>query len=116
MGISDRFSFKKNYATHRFSVESHPTGDDSFSAGVSWLTEHGVPFVSQELELEMGQPLRSPAEARRFFEVYSRDADKSVITDAFLRSRLVETGRTDFPLYLPQKRSVGCLKFSSKDL
>ena len=110
------FAFKKNYATHRFSVESHPTGDDSFSAGVSWLTEHGVPFVSQELELEMGQPFCSWESARRFFEIYSRDEDKSVITDDFLRSKLVETGREDFPLYLPQKRSVGCLKFSSKDL
>ena len=68
------------------------------------------------MALELGQPFRSWESARRFFEIYSRDEDKSVITDAFLRSKLVETGREDFPLYLPQKRSVGCLKFSSKDL
>ena len=73
-------------------------------------------LVSQELELEMGQPFCSWESARRFFEIYSRDEDKSVITDDFLRSKLVETGREDFPLYLPQKRSVGYLKFSNKDL
>lgn len=110
------FAFKKNYHTHRFSVESHPAGDDSFSAGIRWLTEHGVPFVSEELKLEMGQPLRSWDEARHFFELYSHDTDKSVITDAFLRSKLIETGRKDFPLYLPHIRSVGCLRFSAENL
>lgn len=110
------FVFKKHYATHRFSVGSHPTGHESFRAAAEWLAERGVPFEAAELELEMGQPLRSTEEARRFFRLYSRDEDKSVITDEFLRGRLIETGRTDFPLYLPHKRSVGCLKFSSKNL
>ena len=97
------FVFKKHYATHRFSVGSHPTGHESFRAAAEWLAE-------------MGQPLRSTEEARRFFRLYSRDEDKSVITDEFLRGRLIETGRADFPLYLPHKRPVGCLKFSSKSL
>ncbi len=110
------FVFKKHYATHRFSVGSHPTGRDSFHVAADWLTERGVPFDAAELELEMGQPLRSLGEARRFFSLYSRDADKSVITDEFLRSKLIETGRPDFPLYLPQKRAIGCLRFSAADL
>ena len=110
------FVFKKHYATHRFSVGSHPTGHESFRAAADWLAERGIPFEAAELELEMGQPLRSTEEARRFFRLYSRDEDKSVITDEFLRGRLIETGRTDFPLYLPHKRPVGCLKFSGKNL
>lgn len=110
------FAFKKNYATHRFSVGTHAVGDDSFSAATDWLTRHGIPFSSQELELEMGQPFRSWEEARLFFRLYSHDPDKSLITDAFLRGRLKETGRTDFPLYLPHTRSLGCIKFSSEDL
>ena len=110
------FVFKKNYTSHRFSVGEHPAGWDSFRAGADWLTAHGVPFEAEALELEMGQPLRSMEEARQFFRLYSRDADKAAITDEFLRGRLVETGREDFPLYLPHKRQVGYLQFESKDL
>lgn len=110
------FVFKKNYTSHRFSVGEHPAGWDSFRAGADWLTERGVPFEAETLEPEMGQPFRSMEEARQFFRLYSRDADKSVITDDFLRSKLVETGREDFPLYLPHQRPVGCLKFSVEDL
>lgn len=110
------FVFKKHYATHRFSVGSHPTGRDSFHVAAAWLRDRGVPYDAAELELEMGQPLRSLADARRFFTLYSRDADKSVITDEFLRAKLVDTGRADFPLYLPQKRAIGCLRFSAADL
>lgn len=110
------FAFKKNYATHRFSVGQHPTGNDSFTVAKNWLNAHSVPFTAQELELELGQPFTSWDEARQFFEIYSRDEDKAVITDAFLREKLAETGRADFPLYMPHKRSVGCLKFSAEDL
>lgn len=110
------FAFKKNYTTHRFSVGQYPAGNDSFAAAKEWLTARGVPFTAEESELEFGQPFISRDEARLFFEVYSRDEDKSVITDTFLREKLVETGRTDFPLYMPHKRSVGCLKFSAEDL
>lgn len=110
------FVFKKNYTSHRFSVREHPTGWDSFRAGTDWLTAHGVPFEAEARELEMGQPLRSMEEAQQFFWLYSRDADKAAITDEFLRGRLVETGREDFPLYLPHKRQIGYLRFESKDL
>lgn len=110
------FVFKKNYTSHRFSVGEHPAGWDSFRAGADWLTERGVPFEAETLEPEMGQPFRSMEEARQFFRLYSRDADKAAITDEFLRGRLAETGREDFPLYLAHKRQVGYLQFESKDL
>lgn len=110
------FVFKKNYTSHRFSVGEHPAGWDSFRAGADWLTERGVPFEAETLEPEMGQPFRSMEEARQFFRLYSRDADKAAITDEFLRGRLAETGREDFPLYLPHQRQVGYLQFESKDL
>ncbi|MDY5895904.1 MAG: methyltransferase domain-containing protein, partial [Oscillospiraceae bacterium] len=89
------FVFKKNYTSHRFSVGEHPAGWDSFRAGADWLTERGVPFEAETLEPEMGQPFRSMEEARQFFRLYSRDADKAAITDEFLRGRLAETGRED---------------------
>ena len=110
------FAFKKNYATHRFSVQQHPAGNDSFTVAKKWLNAHGVPFTAQETELELGQPFTSLDDARQFFEIYSRDTDKSLITDDFLREKLIETGDADFPLYMPHKRSVGCLRFEAADL
>lgn len=109
------FVFKKNYVNHRFTAGEYPVGDDSFENAVKWLTERGIPYESDTLLLEMGQPLRSREEARRFFALYHR-GDVSDITDDFLHERLVETGREDFPLYLPQRREVGCLRFASADL
>lgn len=109
------FAFKKNYVNHRFSVGKHPVGDDSFPRAIEWLEQQQIPYASDTLALEMGQPLRSLDEARRFFRLYNHD-DDTALTDAFLRERLVETGHADFPLYLPQVRQVGCLRLSAEDL
>lgn len=57
-------------------------GDDSFENAVQWLTERGIPYESDTLLLEMGQPLRSREEARQFFALYHR-GDVSDITDDF---------------------------------
>ncbi|MFR6395184.1 MAG: hypothetical protein ACLUNQ_08985 [Oscillospiraceae bacterium] len=88
----------------------------TFRAAAEWLAERGIPFEAAELELEMGQPLRSTEEARRLFRLYGRDEDKSVITDEFLRGKANRDGADRLSLYLPHKRPVGCLKFSSKNL
>ena len=108
------FVLKRNYVNHRFSVGICTAGNDSFANAVNWLRKKDVPFVSDTLSLEMGQPLHSFADARRFFSIY--DQSDGEITDSFLRSRLIETGRDDFPLYLPQERHVGCLRFQTADL
>ena len=109
------FLFKRNYAHQRFAAGDYPTGDDSFAKAVEWLKERRTPFASDTLSLEMGQPFRSREDARRFFSLY-HPGDSGDITDAFLSSRLRETGREDFPLYLPQKREVGCLRLQAADL
>ena len=109
------FVFKRNYVNHRFAVGEHPTGSDSFANAVTWLRERCIPHVSDTLSLEMGQPFHSREDARRFFSLY-HPGDVADITDAFLDSRLIETGREDFPLYLPQKREIGCLRLRVEDL
>lgn len=106
----------RNYTTHRFSVGSHATGTYGYGTSHAVLTELGVPFRERTVELEFGQPFRSFADARRFFETYSVDADKTVITDDFLREKLVETGDDTFPLYMPHRRSLALLIFETKDL
>lgn len=110
------FVMARNYASHRFSVGDHKKKDHSFSSARDILRRKGIPFQEQELELELGQPFRSRDDARRFFQLYSRDADQSVITDEFLADRLVGWERDEFRLYMPHRRKVGWLRFDARDI
>lgn len=100
---------KRNYTAHRFSVGTIQSGREDFSRARELLAQRGVPFDAFTLETEFGQPFRSLSDARRFFVLFAQDADKSVFTDGFLKERLTETGREDFPLYLPSKKDIGVL-------
>lgn len=110
------FIITRNYTTHRFSVGRHPTGSYGYGSARQRLTELAIPFREACFTLENGQPLRTLADARRFYEIYSQDSDKSVISDEFLQSRLTQTGRADFPLYLPQQRELALLRFDTADI
>lgn len=110
------FIITRNYTTHRFSVGSHKTGTYGYRTSHDTLTAQGIPFRSTTMELEFGQPFRCFADARRFYETYSKDKDKTVITDEFLREKLVETGAGEFPLYMPHRRSLALLTFETKDI
>ena len=110
------FVFTRDYTHHRFSVAPGPVRENAFLAGTQWLRERGIPFSSDALALEMGQPFPTLADARRFFLRYGQVDDEVLIDDGFLRRKLVDTGRRDFPLYLPQVRQVGCLRFCARDL
>ena len=107
---------KKNYSIHRFSVGNHPTGPDGYSHMQALLTERGIPFESRTAALEFGQPFHCFEDVRAFYNCYSRDEDPGLMTDAFLRSRVVETGREDFPLYMPHQRQIGLICFQSGDI
>ena len=110
------FIITRTYTTHRFSVGSHPTGSYGYWGSREVLADLGVPFVEKTFDLEFGQPFRNLEDARRFFEIYSKDEDKSEITDEFLRSKVVETGRDDFPLYMPHLRNLAIIKFNASEI
>ena len=110
------FIITRAYTTHRFSVGSHPTGSYGYWGTREVLEKLGIPFEEKTLDLEFGQPFRSLADARRFFEIYSCDDDKAAITDEFLLSKVVKSGREDFPLYMPHLRNLAILKFETADI
>jgi len=112
----DIFVFTRNYKNHRFSAGSLPTGWDGYSEFRTLLEDFRIPFRQQLLTPEFGQPFRNLRDAHRFYELYSKDPDRSTITEAFLKTKLVETGRTDFPLYAPHERQIAFLHFSVKDI
>ena len=109
------FVISRNYTTHRFSVGDYPTGSYGFSRAKMVLSEKGIPFEEKALQLEFGQPFRSLEDARRFFELYSRDENKQLITDEFLKEKLVQQPG-EFPWYLPHLRNIGFLRFDVNDI
>ena len=111
----DVFYISRDYDMHRFSVGSHPVRYSGYRQACALLDGMGVPYACRELALDMGQPFESLEEARRFFELYSRD-DPALITDEFLMNRLVRTTDTQYPLYLPHMRRAGMVHMRMKDL
>lgn len=110
------FIITRNYTTHRFSVGSHRTGSYGYRTSHDTLTELGIPFTETAMELEFGQPFRCFEDARRFYETYSKDSDRAVITDEFLREKLVENREGAFPYYMPHRRPLALLAFETKDI
>lgn len=111
----DVFIISRNYDTHRFSPGSHPTGSYGFCHAKKTLEQRGIPFQARELEIEFGQPFCSWEDARRFFALYSREQDKTLITDEFLAGKLVK-GKGDVPWYLPSLRKLGFIHLHVEDI
>ena len=109
-------AIKKNYNTHRFSVGSYPSGPDGYTRMQAILMERKIPFRNQPVSLEFGQPFRCFEDIRKFYLCYSRDEDPAVLTDEFLRSRVIETGNPVFPFYMPHLRRLGIISFEAENI
>ena len=103
-------------AAHRFSAAQPVIRRGGYLRGREELEKRGIPFSAAEMELPLGQPFRSLEDARRFFEMYRQPDDTTPITDELLQVRLTATGRTDFPLYLPQSRRFGLLRWKTSQV
>lgn len=110
------FIITRNYTRHRFSVGSHPTGSYGYRSSREVLTQLGIPYEETIVDVEFGQPFRNLDDARRFFELYSKDDDKTVITEEFLRSKVIEIEHEQFPLYMPHSRNLAILRFETSDI
>ena len=98
---------KKDWLRHRFDPQHRPMKHSSFEFTCDRLQELSIPYDSCRFTLEMGQPLRSVEHARRFFAAY---APNGALPDPErTRALLHPTGRTDFPYYLPARRSLGLI-------
>mgnify|MGYP004559101753 FL=1 len=106
----------RNDGCHRFSAARGAVRHGGYPRGAAELTARGIPFHAVERELPMGQPFRTIDDARRFFALYQPPDDTTPVTDDFLRQRLTATGREDFPLYLPQNRRFGLLRWETCEI
>lgn len=112
----DIFIITRTYTTHRFSVGKHPTNGYGWAGARETLSINAIPFEEMTFELEFGQPFRSMADAKRFFEIYSKDEDKSFITDEFLLNKVKSINHQIFSLYMPHLRNLGILRFKAADI
>jgi len=96
---------KKNYTDHRFSIGKHPVGENGHSQALFYLREHSVNYTALGFDEDFGQPFRSLADALLFFEIYSRDTDRSIVKLENIQPRLMKTGNSLFPYYLPNRKS-----------
>ena len=111
----DVFYISRDYDMHRFSVGSHPVRYSGYRQAREMLDRLGIAYEAAEFEMDMGQPFTDLEEARRFSLLYSRD-DPDMITDEFLRNRLVPQKDAVYPLYLPHMRKAGMLCISAEDI
>lgn len=110
------FIFKRNNKHHSFSVSDIPYDGDGYSETCKALVKMNIPFKTFETENDFGQPFKDISDAHLFYETYSHDKNKDVITDNFIRERLIPTGRSDFPWYLSNKKRVGCIMIDSENI
>ena len=85
-----------------------------------------VPIVQKELEdlriayklelysMEFGQPFRSRRDAEQFVQNNAPKATEAEIS-SFLNDRITLTGRSDFPLYLPNRKELGIFIIDKED-
>jgi len=110
------FVFTRNYRNHRFSAGAHVAGWEGFPEFTALLQKQEIAFCAETFQAEYGQPFRDWNDARRFFELYSKDPNKAVITEDFLKEKVAETGQESFPLYMPHKKNVAFITFLAKDI
>ena len=110
------FIITRTHTRHRFSVGDHATGTRGYWGAREMLTELGIPYNETIMEVEFGQPFRSFADVRLFFEMYSKDEDKETITDDFLRHKVIKTNDTVFPYYMPHLRKLAILELDAADI
>lgn len=110
------FVFTRNYRNHRFSAGTHAAGRPGFPELCALLRELGIEARTETFRAEFGQPLRDWEDARRFFALYSRDPDRTAVAEVYLKQHVLETGREDFPLYLPHQKHMGFLTFPAQSI
>ena len=91
-----------NEVSRRCSFASKPKISAKYDGGQqsSQLKEAGYKFEETVIETSFGQPFRNFEDAVRFLSCYDREGSREEI-ERMLSEQLEETGREDFPLYLP---------------
>ena len=103
---------KRGWTQHRFSLQDESARRDACEEAERYLRTRGIPFLREDLTLDVGQPFRSQEDAMRFFSAYGNET----VTFSDIEARLVKTLDAVFPYYLPQEKPLGIFIFDAKDV
>ncbi len=98
---------KKAWKNHRFTLSGKALSGHTLLEAEEKLGALGVPYTMQKLELEMGQPVKTAAEAAEFFSIY--DADGAKASEADIMDKLVPIDHEKYKYYLPSKKQIGII-------
>lgn len=77
------------------------------------LDKKSIPYSVTEITFEFGQPLASFEEGKQFVRKnYPKVTEADLYR--FLSQNLVETNQTDYPFYLPKKKSLGIFEIEGR--
>ncbi len=105
---------KRECAEHTFSLGEVKHRKHTVEHTLNTLRDLDVPYTNQQLTLEMGQPFRNLDDAVAFFRLYNKS--ELAVEEKIVKARLIQTGRSDFPLYLPSQRKMELIVFSAADI
>ncbi len=105
---------KRDCAEHRFSLGrlAQPLHRCEMTRKI--LKSEHIPFRSEHLSLELGQPFRSMEDALLFFRLYNKS--NLSVTESLVAPRLRRTQSTEFPLYLPELRQMEIFVLQARDI
>ncbi|MBE6932885.1 MAG: class I SAM-dependent methyltransferase [Ruminococcaceae bacterium] len=107
---------KKNWPCHTFSLTHPPRKGRSLIDVCDILQRLGIDHSAGTCAIELGQPLRSEADAVRFFRLYSHDPDPEAIEFEHILP-LLQTGPSEeFPYYLPARKKLGILTLDARQI
>ena len=100
---------KRSHAARSFSADGAPHRNTSGSAE-AYLAACGIPYQHRAMTVEMGQPLRTEADAIRFVRAYSAAPDAVCPENVLARLRPI-ADHPVFRFYLPRRRELGLFWF-----
>ena len=97
-----------------FSANGVASSNDSLEDMRRYLADNGYSWSESLIPTSFGQPLASLEEARRFMRAYDKlSTDEEIAID--LKKRLIETGESEFPLYLPADKEYIMFTISHRE-
>ena len=109
------FLVKRDYSHHRFSAGRVSLGEFTADSTANVLREKKIPYALERFSAEFGQPLRSLADAERFFSLYNR-SEGEALSAREIEARLIAGPSPEFPWYLPHRKALCLFTLNTSDI
>lgn len=105
---------RRDCSVHHFSGTPVLRKKHSINTLTQMLEERKIPYVSENISLELGQPFRRIEDSLQFFRLYNKSQKEVSLCD--LEGKLTLTESKEFPLYYPNVREMELIVFDTKNI